>query len=242
MAMSDQTPTSGEPTPTPTEGVGTGAEHDATPPPPPPTSTAVDEMPPPPPEKKSRTGLIVAIIAGLVVLAIAAVVAVVLVVNKGEDTHSISITKTAAGMKRDTTKEGQLKQQLTTAEQQFKTQAKNVVYVKSGVYQQDDAKRGPVGSLVFLGAKLSKPQSPAAFVSSFEKQATANGFKVSNIAAGDGGGKAVCAYQSSGEKVAVCAWATTDTMGELVPTTPGYDAKQIAKIMLALRADVEKTE
>ena len=71
---------------------------------------------------------------------------------------------------------------------------------------------------------------------------TAPANKVSKVAPGDGGGNAVCAYQSTGQKVAVCAWATKDTMGELVPTTPGYDAKQIAKIMIALRADVEKTE
>ena len=31
-------------------------------------------------------------------------------------------------------------------------------------------------------------------------------------------------------------------MGELVPTVPGYDADKLAKIMLDLREDVEKTE
>ena len=31
-------------------------------------------------------------------------------------------------------------------------------------------------------------------------------------------------------------------MGELVPTVPGYDSKQLSKIMLDMRPDVEKTE
>ncbi len=245
--MSDQTPPPDQPAPTPTPaGVGDGADEGVTPTPPPPSPAGTDygSVPPPPhaPAKKSRTGLIVGIIAGLVVLAIVAVLAIVLVVNKGEDTHSIAIPSTAGGMKRDTGKETELKQQLDAAEEQFKTQAKNVSYVKSGVFNQEDSKRGPAGALVFLGAKLKKVQSPTAFVTSFSKQATTNGFKIDKIAAGEGGGKAVCAYQATGQKVAICAWATTDSMGELIPTVPGYDAKQLSKILIDLRSDVEKTE
>ena len=113
--------------------------------------------------------------------------------------------------------------------------------MKSGVYDQDDTDRGPEGALVFLGAKLKKEQKPTTFVKSFSKQATTNGFKIDKISAGEGGGSAVCAYQSSGQKVAICAWATKDSMGELVPTVPGYDSKQLSKIMLDMRPDVEKT-
>ncbi len=194
------------------------------------------------PPAKSRKGLIIGIVAGLVVLAIIAVAAVVLVVNSGPDKHSIAITSTAGGMKRDKAKETQLQQQLDAAEKQFKTQAKNVSYVKSGVYNQDDEKRGPKGSIVFIGAKLTKIQSPTKFVTAFGKQATTNGFKIDKIAPGENGGKAICAYQSTGQKVAICAWATRDTMGEIVPTVPGYDAKQFSKIMLDVRSDVETTE
>ncbi len=242
--MSDQSPPPGQPTPPPAEGADDGVElGKSTPPPPPPgDTTTTDAYPPPAPEKKSRTGLIIAIIAALVVLAIVAVLVVVFVVNKGDDKHSIAIPATAGGMKRDSGKEAELQQQLDAAEKQFKTQAKNVSYVKSGVYDQDDSKRGPEGALVFLGAKLSKVQSPTAFVDSFSKQAKTNGFKIDNIAPGDNGGKAVCAYQSTGQKVAICAWATKDSMGELVPTVPGYDAKQLSKILISLRSDVEKTE
>jgi hypothetical protein len=245
--MSDQTPPPGQPTPPPAEGAGDGvAPGQGTPPPPPPPAAsgtgAPGAYPSPAAPKKSRTGLIVGLIAGLVVLAIIAVVVVVLAVNKGDDKHSISIPANAGGMKRDSGKESELQQQLDAAEKQFKTQAKNVTYVKSGVYDQDDTKRGPKGALVFLGAKLKKVQSPTAFVGSFSKQAKTNGFKIDKLAPGDNGGKAVCAYQSTGQKVAICAWATKDSMGELVPTVAGYDAKQLGKILIALRKDVEKTE
>ena len=241
--MSDQTSPPTDPNTPPSDGVASGAGEGAAPPPPP-GGTAVDAAPPPPPApaKKSRTGLIVGIIAGLVVLALVAVLLVVFVFTKGDDKHSITIPSTAGGMKRDKAKETELQQQLTAAEGQFKTQAKNVSYVKSGVYDQDDTARGPEGALVFLGAKLKKVQNPDTFVKSFGKQATTNGFKIDKISAGDGGGKAVCAYQSKGQKVAICAWATKDSMGELVPTVPGYDSKQLSKILTDMRPDVEKTE
>jgi hypothetical protein len=241
--MSDQTPPPDQPTPTPADGLGDGHGAGATPPPPPSDSAVATAPPPPPPARsKSRAGLIIGIIAGLVVLAIIAVIAVVVVANNGEEKHSISITSTAGGMKRDKAKEAELQKELDAAELQFKTQAKNVSYVRSGVYTQDDTKRGPEGSLVFLGAKLKKIQSPTKFVSAFTKQATTNNFKIDKISAGEGGGKAVCAYQSTGQKIAICAWATRDSMGELVPTVPGYDSKQLSKIMIDLRSDVEKTE
>ncbi len=241
--MSDQTPPPSEPTLPPSEGTSDVAGQGTVPPPPP---ADTDEpgvaAPPPPPEpaKKSRTSMIVAIVAGLVILALVGTLSLVFLV--GEDTHSISIPAKAGGMERDTAKEAELKQQLDAAEEQFKTQAKNVSYVKSGIYQQDDTKRGPEGSLVFLGAKLDKVQDPAKFVSSFSKQAGENGFKILKLSAGDAGGKAVCAYQEAGQKIAICAWATKDSMGELVPTVPGYDAKMLSKILLDMRPDVEKTD
>ncbi len=239
--MSDQTSPPSDPSTPPADGVAPAAGGGSNPPPPT-GATAVDAPPPPPaPAKKSRTGLIVAIIAALVVLALVAVLLIVFVFAKGDEKHSITIPETAGGMKHDKDKEAELQQQLDAAEGQFKTQAKNVSYVKSGVYDQDDADRGPKGALVFLGAKLKKEQQPSAFVKSFSKQATTNGFKIDKIPAGDGGGSAVCAYQSSGQKVAICAWATKDSMGELVPTVPGYDSKQLSKIMLDMRPDVEKT-
>ena len=185
--------------------------------------------------------MIIGVAVLLVLLLVGGAIAVILNVT-GEDKHSISIPSTAGGMKRDTDKETELKQQLDAAEQQFKTQAKNVSYVKSGVYDQADKDKGPEGALVFLGAKLRRSQSPTKFVDYFGKQAGSNGFKIDKISAGDGGGKAVCASQSQGQKVAICAWATKDSMGELIPTVPGWDAAKLAAVMRDLREDVEKTE
>ena len=90
-----------------------------------------------------------------------AVLLIVFVFAKGDEKHSITIPATAGGMKQDKDKEAELQQQLDAAEGQFKTQAKNVSYVKSGVYDQDDTDRGPEGALVFLGAKLKKEQKPS---------------------------------------------------------------------------------
>jgi hypothetical protein len=243
--MSEQNPPPGQPTPPPAEGVGPTASEGAAPPPPPADppneTTTFDSTPPPPPRKKSRAPWIIAV-AVLLVLALIGGGLFAFFKLTGEDTHSIAITSTAGGMKRDTDKEKELKQQLDAAEEQFKTQAKNVSYVKSGVYNQADADKGPEGALVFLGAKLKKTQSPTAFVDSFGKQAGSNGFKIDKISAGEGGGKAVCASQATGQKVAICAWATKDSMGELIPTVPGWDADKLAKVLLELRKDVEKTD
>ncbi len=164
------------------------------------------------------------------------------------DSHKLTTPATAGSMKRDTAKEKTLSTQLTQAEQQFKTQgqgkcAKKTNYVKSAVYNQGSTKRGPEGALVFLGAKLTKEQVPTTWrTNCFTKQAKANGLTVTNVDAGDGGGKAVCASVTSPQKVAICAWATHDTIGELVPTVPGYDAKTLSKIMRDLRTDVEQNE
>jgi len=195
----------------------------------------------PPPAKKSKAPWIIGVAVLLVLVLVGGAVAVILAVS-GDDKHSIAITSTAGGMKRDTAKEAELKQQLDAAEKQFQTQAKNVTYVKSGIYNQANKDKGPEGALVFLGAKLKGVQSPTKFVDSFGKQAGTNGFKIDKIAAGKGGGKAVCASQATGQKIAICAWATKDSMGELIPTVPGWDSAKLAAIMRDLRADVEKTE
>ena len=259
--MSDQTPPSSEPTPHPEDGAAGAAEaqpapaaatpgetpaqthDDATTTAPVPPVAAYGEAPPAAPAK-SRKGLLIGIIAAVLVVILVAGGAVALVLSKGSDKHTITTPTTAGQMKRDSTKEKALATQLTQAEQQFKTQATGVAYVKSAVYNQTDAKRGPAGGLVFLGAKLSKlvAKNPTTFVASFTKQAKANGLTVTNTAAGSNGGKAVCASVTTPQKVAICAWATQDTVGELVPTVPGYDSAALSNIMRSLRTDVEKSD
>ena len=86
--------------------------------------------------------------------------------------------------------------------------------MKSGVYDQDDSDRGPEGRSRLPRRQVQEAvQNPSTFVKSFSKLATTNGFKIDKISTGDGGGKAVCAYQSAGQKIAICAWATNDTIG-----------------------------
>lgn len=192
--------------------------------------------------KPSRSPWIIGTAVVLVVLLVAGGAVAALTVFK-KDSHKIATPSSAGGMKRDAKQEATLKQQLDTAETEFKTQFKDVTYVKSAVYRQTDKAKGPEGSLVFLGAKVKKSDSnPSRFVDNLRKQATANGFKVASVSAGDNGGKAVCAAQSGGQKIAVCGWATKDSGGELFPTVPGWDADKLAAVMRDLRKDVETSE
>src|SRR4051812_1248280 len=233
--MSEQNPP-GQPTPEEehVEGVGPTASDEAAAPPPPPEG---DET-----AKRSRAPWIIGVAAVLVVALVAAGAFFGYQALNGEDNHSIAVPPTAGGMKRDTKSEAALKQQLDAAETQFKTQFKDVSYVKSGVYKQANKDKGPEGALVFLGAKVKLSEKNAStFVDTLKKQATSNGFKVAAVSPGDNGGKAVCASQSAGQKIAICAWATKDSGGELIPTVPGWDSAKLAAVMRSLRADVETT-
>ena len=233
--MSEQNPP-GQPTPEEehVEGVGPTASDEAAAPPPPPEGAET--------AKRSRAPWIIGVAAVLVVALVAAGAFFGYQALNGEDKHSIAIPSTAGGMKRDTKSEAALKQQLDAAETQFKTQFKDVSYVKSGVYKQANKDKGPEGALVFLGAKVKLSEKNAnTFVATLKKQATSNGFKVAAVSPGDNGGKAVCASQSAGQKIAICAWATKDSGGELIPTVPGWDSAKLAAVMRSLRADVETT-
>lgn len=239
--MSDQNPPG---SPLPEEPV----EDGATPPPPPPVEDESAATALPPEEEKSGRGKLLAIIAAVVVLVLVAGGLVAFFAFRTTD-HKLTTPATAGSMKRDTAREKTLATQLDQAKEQFKTQgqakgkASSISYVKSAVYNQANSKRGPSGALVFLGAKLTKDQSPAKWVADkFTKQAKTNGLKITKIDPGDDDTRAVCASVASPQKVAICAWATHDTIGELVPTVPGYDAKTLAKIMIDLRKDVEQSE
>jgi hypothetical protein len=242
--MSDQNPPS---SPSPEEPV---ADSTAPPPPPPPTADETGATALPPEEKKSGRGRLIGIIAAVVVLVLIAGGLVAFFALRSTD-HKLTTPATAGSMKRDTAREKTLATQLNQAKEQFKTQGQakgkgkgsSISYVKSAVYNQASSKRGPSGALVFLGAKLTKDQSPAKWVADkFTKQAKTNGLKITKIDPGDSDTRAVCASVASPQKVAICAWATHDTIGELVPTVPGYDAKTLAKIMIDLRKDVEQSE
>ena len=263
---SGPTPESGaEATPTTPEGAPAGAPPAAEGAPDDPDATSVDEAPvepagpgeptdpadpavaDAPPPSKSGKGRILAIIAAVVVVVLIAGGLIGYFVLKS-DTHKLTTPSTAGSMKRDTAKEKALATQLSQAEQQFRSQgqgkcAKKTNYVKSAIYNQANQKRGPEGGLVFLGAKLTKEQVPTTWrTNCFAKPAKANGLTVTNVDPGDGGGKAACSSVTSPQKIVVCAWATPDTIGYLVPTVPGYDAKTLSKIMRDVRSDVEQSD
>jgi hypothetical protein len=236
--MSDQTPPPDGPEQQPDSEPIPESGTEATP--------ATTEAAAPPPGKSNR-GRLLAIIAAVVVIVLVAGGLVGFLLLRS-DAHKLVTPSTAGSMKRDTAKEKTLATQLQQAEAQFKTQgqgkcAKKTNYVKSAVYTQSNKKRGPEGSLVFLGAKLTKEQVPTTWrTNCFTKQAKANGMTVTNVDPGDGGGKAVCASITSPQKIVVCAWGTPDTIGELVPTVAGYNAKSLSKIMRSVRSDVEQGE
>jgi len=249
--MTEQNPP-GQPTSPPAEptegtvesGVGpTASEGAAPPPPPPPAETSVEgeNPPPPPPAKSSRKPWVIGVAIVLVLLLVGGGIFAALTILKKDD-HAIATPSSAGGMERDSAKEKELKQQLDAAEKQF-NEGKNVDYVRSAVYQQDDTDLGPKSSVLFLGAVLKAEQSPTKWIQDkFIKPAESNGLKIDKISAGNGGGKAVCAYLETGQKGAICAWATKDSIGEVVPVTPGYTRQQVAKLMLDVREDVESTE
>ena len=249
VGMSDPT----QPPARPDEGAPTappaGSDAGGTPPPPPPADTTVEGAPPPPPAKKNRTGLVI-VAAALVLLLVAGAAVVAVLTLGGGSTYKIATTSSAAEMKRDSAKEKELKTQLDAAEQQFKTQDTALGSVTSAVYNQDKDDRGPKGALVFLGGNLkdsdasdeTKEKNAAKFLDTIEKQASQNGFKVTKHSVGEDG-KAVCAAQeASGQKIAICAWATNHTRGELIPTVPGWESEKLGKILSDLRADVETSE
>lgn len=240
--MTEQTPPTGEPTQTPSEGVATGADEGA-PPPPPPTATPLSEEPPP--AKRSRQGLIIGLVAGLVALVLVAGALTVYFVTRGPETHSITVTSTAGGMKRDKGKEADLKQEIDATAAQFKAQFKGTA-VKTGLYNQDTTSKGPKGQMLFVGFTFDKAsdKNPGKIVDQLRTAAKANKLTITNVDTGDAGGKAVCLASPSdaAQKTASCVWATRDSGGGLFPSVPGYDAKQMGNLMTDVRSDVEKTE
>ena len=242
--MTEQTPPTGEPTHTRAEGVGTGADEGA-PPPPPPTATTLSDEPSRPPAKQSRRGLIIGLVAGLVVLVLVAGALTVFFVTRGPETHSITVTSTAGGMKRDTGKEADLKQEIDATAAQFKAQFKGTA-VKTGLYNQDDTKKGPKGQMLFVGFTFDKAsdKNPSKIIDQLRTAAKANKLQVTDVPVGEAGGKAVCLASPSdaAQKTASCVWVTRDSGGGLFPSVPGYDAKQMADLMNGVRSDVEQTE
>lgn len=195
-----------------------------------------------------RRGLVVKIVAAVVVLAlIGGAGAVAVFTLTGPTSHTLTLTDTAGGMERATEIESELSSQLEAAEQQFVTLAESgdnegaLDYTRVGVYQQDDEEVGPAGAMVFIGAKSAEQQEPGDYIAGVVENAENNGFETQEVAAGEDA-EGVCATQDAGQVITICAWATNDTVGQLVPTVEGWSPDQLAPLMVDVRADVETTD
>jgi hypothetical protein len=261
--MSEQNPPSGQPTPgepvepvepvqaeqtaqfdAPAEVDGpTASDGDAAPPAYTTDTTATGETPEPE-RSKSRAPWIVGVAVVLVLALVGGGIFAVLAL-KGDPKHSITITSTAGGMKRDTAKETSLKQELDAADKQFEDQFEGTS-VKHALYNQTSKSRGPEGQLLFVGFKFKtkSEKNPGKFIKQLDKIASSNQLKVTKISVGDGDGRAVCVGTPSNaaQRSASCLWVTNDSAGGLFPNTLGYSPDQLSKILLDVRDDVEKSD
>ena len=215
-----------------------------TPPPPEPTAAADDSPSTAPAGRRGRRGLLVKVVAALVVLAlvVGGGIAAALALG-GPQTHSLTLPRTAGGMERDTEREKAGASTLEAIEKQVVGNVdQEVAYSRLGLYTQTDAKRGPEGLVLFVGLAFAEPvEDPATLLAPFRERSEDNGLKVTSLETGDDAVGA-CAEQPSTDDTVICAWATRDTFGQIFPTKTGYDRAQVAKLLLAVRADVERTD
>lgn len=194
------------------------------------------------PPKKSRTGLIVGlVIGGALALLLLVVAAVVVVHRAGRSTHDIVTPATAGGLPRDAEQEKVLADRLSTAEQQFRTAfGGHIESLDSAVYSKRRSEGdSPSGPIVFLGATMKASGTPSDFVAGFRSSASARGYQVTEVDAGPGA-KGVCAQSTTSVRISYCAWSTGDSLGELLPTVPGWDAAHLSSLMRDFRPDVER--
>ena len=247
--MTDQTPPPGQPTPRPRGGrPGDWPRVAASPPPPPPpgrdrrryaaaAARAAEEVADRPDHRpRRRPGGPGAHRRRVVVIVFVA---------KGDEKHSIATPATAGGMKRDKAKETELKTQLGAAEKQFKTQSKKVTYVKSGALHPGRHQARPEGLPALprrqAQAVGEEPDHLRQRRSPSRPRRTGSRSRRSRPARA--AARPSARSRGSARRRSPSAPGPPRTpIGELLPTVPGYDSKQLAKIMLDLRADVEKTE
>lgn len=191
-------------------------------------------------------GLAVKVVAVVLIVALVATGgALAFVTLTGGTSRDLRLTDQAGGMQRDTATEGEIADDLRAAEREFVSEAGgdegNLEYTRVGVYEQTDQDAGPVGSVAFIGAKTSQQQDPRVFIDGVVENAENNGFDTQPVATEDDA-VAVCASQETVDLITICAWATDDTVGQLIPLTPGWTADQLGALLLDVRADVETSD
>jgi serine/threonine protein kinase len=155
--------------------------------------------------------------------------------------HDVIAANMAGGWPRDLDGERRFASTIDSQKNTLKSATSGrLTKVVSGFYKDTGASSGgglPSG-VIFLGG-TGPLGDPDAFVTSFRSAASASG-SVTEVDPGAGGGRGVCAEATSGgTTIAFCAWATTDSFGEIVSTTPGRSVSSVAAQMRRMRPDLE---
>lgn len=190
---------------------------------------------------------IVAVLMVLVLLGVAGAVAVVSLTGPTE--HTLELTDTAGGMERESALDQQLRSGLQAAEERFVErlsvaaagEERALEYTRVGVYDQADEQVGPTGGVAFLGAKASTEQDADQYIEELIATSSANEMTAGRVDAGEDAPGACVTHDAEGG-ITICAWATIDTVGQVVPTTPGWTREQLAPLRVDVRADVETTD
>jgi hypothetical protein len=181
------------------------------------------------------------VVGGVALLVLLGVGAAVLAAHTTRTSHQIRTPPSAGGLLRDVTQESVMAERLAASERQFRAQFRGRVdSFGAAVYRNATAVRGgPAGPVVFLGAAIDTSGDPGDFVDAFRTSARSSGYLVRTVAAGPGA-QGVCG-ESAGAPT-ICAWATGDSVGELLPAVAGWDAPHLATLMRAMRPDLEQSK
>jgi serine/threonine protein kinase len=219
----------------------------------------------PPPRQGPNTGLIIGLAGGGLAVIIALVVAVIAVTNSGSPKvtnspaastspatatpagsgHRILAADSAGGWQRDLGGEQTLRSTINQQRSTLNSTARGQLSGVTTAFYKDPnggtSSTGNPAGVIFIGGTgpLGDPDN---FVSGFRRSATSNtSTTVTEVSAGSGGGKGVCAeLRSAGQTISFCAWATEDSFGEIVPTVPGRSTTEMAQLMRTMRPDLEQ--
>lgn len=199
----------------------------------------------PPPRKKSSAGLIIGLVGGVLALVVVLAVVVIVISASGGKEYTINAASTAGGWSRDVSTESRLSSQISTLRSSFNraTNGKitNVVtaFYKDPAGSSSSLLNTPTG-VMFVGG-TGDLGDPDEFVKGFRREAVRSGALVTEVDAGENGGKAVCGRISqSGTSTAICAWATDNSFGELIPfSTSGKTTTEVSSLMRRMRPDLE---
>jgi predicted Ser/Thr protein kinase len=159
----------------------------------------------------------------------------------GAAQHDVVAAGTAGGWPRDSTGERRFAATIDSQKNTLRSATSGrLTKVVSGFYKDTSASssNGLPAGVIFLGG-TGPLGDPEAFVTSFRSAASSSG-EVTEVDPGAGGGRGVCAEARSGTtSIAFCAWATTDSFGEIVSTAPGRSVSTVAAQMRRMRPDLE---